>query len=535
MGGSTRCDYEWNLQATSGTIRMRSDSRSIVQKLWSYCNILRDDGLSYPDYVEQLTYLLFLKMAHERSATDPTRPPIVPEEYGWTSLTTERGPALQRQYSTILHQLGLATGMLGIIFRGAENKIRDPAKLRLLIVDLIDRRNWSALDTDIKGDAYEGLLEKNAQDTKSGAGQYFTPRPLVRAIVQCVRPDLGEAIYDPACGTGGFLLGAHEYILATHRDLSNNQLAELRLRTFHGGELVPEVTRLGTMNLLLHGIGPTDDEEGPPPIETVDSLAARPPRSYDVVLTNPPFGRRSSVTVVTSQYERRDYERSVVREDFWVSTANKELNFLQHVAAVLKPGGRAAIVVPDGVLSGGGAGESLRRRLLDEFEVHTLLRLPNGIFYASGVNANVLFFDRPVSRRPSGDGQLWVYDLRTNMHFTLVTNRLSYEPLSDFVSRYSGADRGSRTATWSVETPQGKWRAFDIADLIQREGCNWDWLWIRQDDLSHDEDSRSVEDLTREIIDELQLAIARLAELAATPEITDVEGAPYPRPSARDQ
>lgn len=495
---------------------MRSDSRLIVQKLWSYCNILRDDGLSYPDYVEQLTYLLFLKMAHERIAADAAQQRIVPDEYDWPSLTAKQGSELHDHYSAILKRLGEAPGMLGIIFRGAVNKIRDPAKLRLLVVDLIDRRNWSALDTDVKGDAYEGLLEKNAQDTKSGAGQYFTPRPLVRAIVQCIRPTLGEAIYDPACGTGGFLLGAREYIERTCSVDTDAKRKRLRLATFYGGELVPEVTRLGTMNLLLHGVGPTDDEEGAPPIETCDSLARPPERSYDVVLTNPPFGKKSSIGVVTSRRDRRDSELTILREDFWVSTTNKELNFLQHVAVALKPGGRAAVVVPDGVLSGGGSGEAVRRHLLDRFAVHTLLRLPSGIFYATGVNANVLFFDRREAEPQTGDRMLWVYDLRTNMHFTLVNNRLDEETLDDFVAHYVAEDRSMRTATWSEMRPRGRWRPYRFAELEMRSGCNWDMSWIREEDRDVGREGAPLEDLTQEIMHDLEVAMARLAELTSS-------------------
>lgn len=237
---------------------MSSAARQIVQKLWSYCSILRDDGLSYPDYVEQLTYLLFLKMAHEQAASEPSRGAIVPQGFDWPSLVSRSGSDLQVQYDEILQRLGTSDGMLGLIFRGAQNKIRDPAKLRLLIVDLIDRRNWSDLDIDVKGDAYEGLLERNAQDTKSGAGQYFTPRPVVDAVVECVQPRLGETVYDPACGTGGFLIAAFRYLLDHNPGLSHDEERHLRAASIRGTELVPAVTRLGAMNLLLHGIGSTE-------------------------------------------------------------------------------------------------------------------------------------------------------------------------------------------------------------------------------------------------------------------------------------
>lgn len=492
---------------------MKSDSQQIVQKLWSYCNILRDDGLSYPDYVEQLTYLLFLKMAQERAEASPERPSIIPVGFDWTSLTSRQGKDLHMHYSAILTKLGTATGMLGVIFRGAKNKIRDPAKLRLLVVDLINRRNWSALDTDVKGDAYEGLLEKNAQDTKSGAGQYFTPRPLVRAIVACVRPVLGETIYDPACGTGGFLLAAHEYLLRHNPVLSPEQERHLRLEAIRGAELVPEVTRLGDMNIFLHGIGPTDDEEGEPPITTMDSLADGSGQKLDIVLTNPPFGKKSSVSVLTDRRGRGTAELSVVREDFWVSTSNKELAFLQHVAVILNQPGRAAIVVPDGVLSAAGAGETIRRRLLEEYDVHTLLRLPTGIFYATGINANVLFFDRPQEAKRPQTSRLWVYDLRTDMHFTLVNNRLEERQLEEFVRCYCAHDRSLRQSTWSPEEVKGRWRSYDYCELVERDQCNLDLFWIRSDDQDRFSSGTSLDDLTSEIMRDLQEAMTQLSEL----------------------
>ena len=492
---------------------MQSDSRQIVQKLWSYCNILRDDGLSYPDYVEQLTYLLFLKMADERAQESAGKSPIVPAGVDWPSLVAKEGRELHSHYSFVLEQLSRRGGMLKIIFEGARNKIRDPAKLRLLIVDLIDRRNWSALDTDVKGDAYEGLLEKNAQDTKSGAGQYFTPRPLVRAIVECVRPQLGETIFDPACGTGGFLLGAYEYIRRCSPELTRAQEEHLRLEALRGAELVPEVTRLGAMNLLLHGIGPASDEEGEPPIVTLDSLATSPDGLYQVILTNPPFGKRSSMTVVTERQEGRTGDLDVIREDLWASSSNKELNFLQHVASLLEIGGRAAIVVPDGVLSGSGAAETVRRRLLDDFDVHTLLRLPTGIFYATGVNANVLFFDRVpmvAQRRPR---QLWIYDLRSNMHFTLVNNRLGELPLRDFVNCFAPSERAGRRATWSTENPTGRWRPYDYSELVQRPHCSFDYFWLRTDDKTVIDASASLDDLTEGILRDLKIAMQQLEDL----------------------
>ncbi len=374
-------------------------AQQVVSKLWNYCNVLRDDGLSYGDYVEQLTYLLFLKMADERTRPPYNQPSAIPPGHDWPSLVSRDGDALEVHYRHTLETLGRCPGMLGVIFRKAQNKIQDPAKLRRLVADLIDRERWTTLDADVKGDAYEGLLEKNAQDTKGGAGQYFTPRPLIQAIVDVIQPAPGETICDPACGTGGFLLAAHDYV-ATHHALDRDEKKHLRLDALRGVELVDGVTRLCAMNLLLHGIGPVSDEADPP-VKTDDSLRADPGARFDVVLSNPPFGRKSSVMTVTAEGEQEREALTVVRDDFWASTSNKQLNFVQHIKTNLAIPGRAAVVVPDNVLFEGGAGETVRRKLLHECDVHTLLRLPTGIFYGQGVKANVLFFDKkPASPTP---------------------------------------------------------------------------------------------------------------------------------------
>jgi len=370
-------------------------AQQIVSRMWNYCHLLRDEGLSYLEYIEQLTYLLFLKMAHEKTLPPYNRPSVVPPDCDWPSLLTRDGDELETHYRHVLESLGKSAGTLGVIFRKAQNKIQNPALLRRLVADLIDKEQWSALDADVKGDAYEGLLERNAEDTKSGAGQYFTPRALIRAIVDVMRPAAGQTIMDPACGTGGFLLAAYEYI-SSHHKLDRKQKAFLKTEALHGVEIVESAARLCAMNLLLHGIG-----EEVCPVAREDSLAKQPSSHYDMVLTNPPFGKKSSLTFLNEEGEEAPENRTVVREDFWVSTSNKQLNFLQHVKSLLRIHGRAAIVAPDNVLFEGGAGETIRRKLLHECDVHTLLRLPTGIFYAQGVKANVLFFDRkPASETP---------------------------------------------------------------------------------------------------------------------------------------
>jgi type I restriction enzyme M protein len=483
-------------------------STQLVQKLWNYCNILRDDGLSYGDYVEQLTYLLFLKMADEQSRPPFDKPAAVPKDYGWPSLLARDGDELEIHYRHLLETLGKEKGMLGVIFRKAQNKIQDPAKLRRLIVDLIDKEQWSSLSADVKGDAYEGLLQKNAEDVKGGAGQYFTPRPLIAAIVDVMAPSPGQTICDPACGTGGFLLAAHDYI-AKHHALDRAQKKRLKNGTLFGVELVDSVARLCCMNLLLHGIGGDGVEEVP--IDSGrDALASHGGRFYEMVLTNPPFGKKSSVTIVNEEGKAEKESLIVHRDDFWASTSNKQLNFLQHVFTLLKQHGRAAIVVPDNVLFEGGAGETVRRELLKQADVHTLLRLPTGIFYAQGVKANVLFFDRkPASEKPWTE-KLWIYDLRTNQHFTLKENPLRRTDLDDFVSCWFGKlDATQHVPTGSrldrVET--GRFKAFTYDDLLKRDKVNLDIFWLKDESLEDSANLPAPEVIATEIVEDLRAAL----------------------------
>jgi type I restriction enzyme M protein len=494
---------------------MNNHSQQIVQKLWNYCNVLRDDGLSYGDYVEQLTFLLFMKMVYERSLPPWNQPSAIPEEYDWPSLLARNGDDLEAHYRHLLQELGKKPGMLGIIFRKAQNKVQDPAKLRRLIADLIDREQWTKLDADVKGDAYEGLLEKNAQDTKGGAGQYFTPRPLIKAIVEVIRPQPGETICDPACGTGGFLLAAHDYIVKHFPNLDRDQKRHLKLQALHGVELVDAVSRLCAMNLLLHGIGPTVGDDVEPPVQTDDSLAADPGERFQVVMTNPPFGKKSSVMVVNDEGEQERQALTVVREDFWTSTTNKQLNFVQHVRTILEMHGRAAVVVPDNVLFEGGAGETIRRNLLHDCDVHTLLRLPTGIFYAQGVKANVLFFDRKPASETPWTKQLWIYDLRTNKHFTLKTNPLQRSDLDEFVACYSPENRHKRKATWSEQNPDGRWRSFSYDELIQRDKCSLDIFWLRDESLEASDNLPDPDVIAAEIIEDLQAALEQFAAINA--------------------
>ena len=480
-----------------------SNSNALVQKLWNYCSILRDDGLSYGDYVEQLTFLLFLKMADEQAKPPFQKPSPIPAEFGWDTLLKLDGDELEIHYRHTLTELGKRTGMLGVIFRKAQNKIQDPAKLRRLIVDLIDKEQWSSLSADVKGDAYEGLLQKNAEDVKGGAGQYFTPRALISAMVDVVSPQPGQAICDPSCGTGGFLLAAHDY-LAKHHQLDREQKKRLRTGTFFGIELVDSVTRLCAMNLLLHGIGGESDAELP--VVTKDALTGKH-GEYEIVLANPPFGKKSSVTIVNDAGETSKESLIINRDDFWASTSNKQLNFLQHIFTILKQHGRAAVVLPDNVLFEGGAGETIRRELLKQADVHTLLRLPTGIFYAQGVKANVLFFDRKPAQETPWTQKLWIYDLRTNLHFTLKENTLKRSDLDDFVACYNTKNRQERTES-------ERFKSFTYEELSKRDKVNLDIFWLKDEALEESANLPSPEVIAADIAADLEAALEQFATIA---------------------
>ena len=392
-----------------------------------------------------------------------------------------------------------------MIFRKAQNKIQDPAKLKRLIVDFIDKENWSATGVDIKGDAYEGLLAKGAEDIKSGAGQYFTPRALISAMVDCVQPTVADTVVDPACGTGGFLLASYEYAARDAENLTPDEKEHLRDGFVHGVELVDGTARLAAMNMLLHGMTRAD---GPSPIDVKDALTADPGERWSVVLANPPFGTKSAVKMIGEDGKTTTSNLEIVRDDFWVTTANKQLNFVQHIKTILNINGRAGVVLPDNVLFEGGAGETLRKRLLKEFDVHTLVRLPTGIFYAGGVKANVLFFDkRPASDTPWTE-KLWVYDFRTNQHFTMKQNPLRRSHLDEFVECYKpGRPRGER-----VESE--RFKAFTYDELIARDKANLDLVWLKDDSIEDVADLPAPEVLAREIVDELEKAVGEFAAIA---------------------
>ena len=494
------------------------NASSLIQKVWNFCHTLRDDGVGYGDYLEQLTYLLFLKMAHEYAQEPYKRETHIPANYDWATLRRQTGEPLETQYLATLHRLGQEPGMLGAIFFKAQNKIQDPAKLSRL-VQLIDAENWVGMDADTKGDLYEGLLQKNAEDTKSGAGQYFTPRALIQAMVACMQPEPLKTIADPACGTGGFFLVANEWLNGTgdwlrqHADglgyapprLNARQAAFLRDETFYGNEIVPGTRRLCLMNLFLHNIG---ELVGEPAVERADALIAEPRIRVDYVLANPPFGKKSSMTITNAEGEEDRDALTYERQDFWETTSNKQLNFLQHIVSMLKVTGKAAVVLPDNVLFEGGAGEKIRKKLLETCDVHTVLRLPTGIFYAQGVKANVVFFDaRPKDGRVQTKG-VWFYDLRTNQRFTLKTRPLKLDDLRDFIACYHPQNRHER-----VETERFKFYAYDA--LVARDKASLDIFWLKDDSLDNLQDLPPPDVLQQEIIEHLEAALAAFRDVAA--------------------
>ncbi|MCP4107294.1 MAG: SAM-dependent DNA methyltransferase [Desulfobacteraceae bacterium] len=492
-----------------------TNTSGIISKVWSFCHTLRDDGVSYGDYLEQLTYLLFLKMADEYSKPPYNRKIGIPKKHNWENLKKQRGAELETHYISLLRDLGKHPGMIGQIFTKSQNKIQDPAKL-FKVIQMIDSENWIMMGADVKGDIYEGLLEKNAEDTKSGAGQYFTPRPLIRCMVECIRPEPMKTIADPACGTGGFFLASYDSLLANHK-LDKKQKPFLKNSTFFGNEIVPNTRRLALMNMFLHNIGELTAEDTM--ISANDALIASPKNKYDCVLTNPPFGKKSSMTITTEQGRQEKEDLTYNRQDFWATTSNKQLNFVQHIRTMLKTTGKAAVVVPDNVLFEGGAGETVRKKLLAGTDLHTILRLPTGIFYAQGVKANVIFFDNKPAAEEPWTKEVWFYDFRTNIHFTQKKNPMKYEHLKDFINCYSPENRRTRKQTWTEQTPEGRWRKFTYDEITARDKTSLDIFWLRDDSLTDLENLPDPDVLAAEIIENLEAGAGSFREIMET--ITD--------------
>ncbi len=433
------------------------NEQTLVSKVWKIANVLAADGVGFTDYIIQLTYLLFLKMDFEMAELGYKS--SIPEEYRWDKLKEYDGLELIGQYEETLKNLSQMNNLIGTIFVKAKSAISKPVNLKK-IISMIDEEDWLSMDGDVKGAIYEGILEKNGQDKKSGAGQYFTPRALINAMVDVTKPTIGETVCDPACGTGGFLLSAFEYMKPQSANKEKQEF--LQNKSLHGVDNTALVVTLASMNLYLHGIGIDKS-----PIICDDSLEKEPEQLFDIVLANPPFGTRPQGAS----------NISAMRSDLYASTSNNQLNFLQHIMLMLKNGGRAAVVLPDNVLFEAGAGETIRKKLLNDFNLHTILRLPTGIFYANGVKANVLFFTKGTKTK-----ELWIYDYRTGVKHTLATNPLKRSDLDDFVARYNADNISARKETWSEENPKGRWKKFSYDELTARTNTGLDITWIKNDE-----------------------------------------------------
>lgn len=458
--------------------------QSIIKKVWTLATTLAGQGVGFTDYITQLTYLLFLKMDKENRELGEDS--AIPEGYQWEELTALDGTDLLKQYEDTLDLLSRQDNLIGTIFTKAQNKIDKPVYLKKVIT-MIDEEDW-LLEGDVKGAIYESILERNGQDKKSGAGQYFTPRPLIKAMVDCIRPKITETVCDPACGTGGFLLAAFDYMKEQSQDREKRRF--LRDEALHGTDNTALVVTLASMNLYLHGIG-TDRS----PIVCADSLEKQPDNLFDVILANPPFGTRPAGSV------------DIQRDDFITETKNNQLNFLQHMMVSLRNGGRAAVVLPDNVLFE-ASGEAIRRKLLTDFNLHTILRLPTGIFYAQGVKANVLFFTKG---EPTKD--VWYYDYRTGVKHTLANNKLERHHLDDFVACYNPDNLAARKETFDAENePNGRWRKYSAEELLKRDKTSLDITWMKIEN----NDDRSLSELMADIkssSDKIASAVTKLQEL----------------------
>ncbi len=489
---------------------MNEQTSSIISKVWGMCNPLRDDGVSYGDYLEQLTYLIFLKMSDEYSKPPYKKETGIPAGYTWQDMNTLKGAELESQYKATLEKLGEQSGLLGMIFKGAINKISNAAIL-YRIVQMIDKEKWVSMSSDVKGEIYEGLLQKNAEDVKSGAGQYFTPRPLIKTMVKCMRPEPGKTIADPCCGSGGFFLAAHEFITNPENyTLDRDEKEFLKNETFYGNELVANTFKMALMNLYLHNIG---DIYGKAPVTKGDALLTDPGYRVDYVLTNPPFGKKSSITMTNEEGEEEEEDLVYNRQDFWTTSSNKQLNFIQHINTILKANGKAAVVVPDNVLFEGGAGEIIREKLLETTDLHTILRLPTGIFYKQGVKANVIFYDKKPASPETQTKDVWIYDFRTNVHFTLKQHPMTEADLEDFVECYNPENRYERKETWSEDNPDGRWRKFSAEDILKRDKKSLDIFWIKDKSLAALDSLPDPDVLASEIIENLQSALSSFNEL----------------------
>ena len=463
--------------------QMKSE-QALVKKVSDIANVLAAAGVGFTDYITQLTYILFLKMDDEREEYGLTS--SIPEGYKWKDLTALSGTDLVKQYETTLEKLSGEQGLIGTIFTKATNKIQTPVHLKK-VIDMVSGENWYMLEGDVKGAIYESILEKNGKDKKSGAGQYFTPRALIKAMVDVIDPKIMETVADPACGTGGFLLAAYEHMKKQSNEIS--KLDFLRNKALFGADNTPLVVTLASMNLYLHDIGTKGS-----PIVCQDSLLDTSDRMFDVILANPPFGTRP----------QGSGEVSVVRTEF-IKTSDNQLNFLQHIMSIVKTGGRVAVVLPDSVLSDGKDATAIRKKLMKDFNLHTILRLCPGLFYAN-ISTNVLFFDKG---KPTED--IWVYDYKTGIKHTLATKPLKREDLDDFVACYCSGHMQDRKETYDKETnPNGRWRRYSAAEIAKRKDLDFKWIdFTEKDERNLSEILDEIDAKSQNIVN----AVARLREL----------------------
>lgn len=458
---------------------------ALLNKVWKIANVLSAAGVGFTDYITQLTYILFLKMDDEKEELGLGS--SIPNGCKWVDLIKLNGTDLVDKYEEILEELSKEEGLIGTIFTKATNKIDRPVMLKK-VIDMVSEENWYMMEGDFKGAIYEGILEKNGQDKKSGAGQYFTPRALISAIVDVINPKITETIADPCCGTGGFLLAAYEHMRKQSKNVEKQKF--LKNNALYGADNTSLVVTLASMNLYLHDIGINKS-----PIAYKDSLIETTDDMYQIVMTNPPFGTRPQGSI----------EVSANRPEF-IKTSDNQVNFLQHIMSIVKTGGRVGVVLPDSVLTDGDSTKKVRDKLMKDFNLHTILRLPTGIFYAGGVKTNVLFFEKG---KPTKD--IWVYDYRTGVKHTMVTKPMTREHLQDFVDCYCSGHMKDRVETYDAETnPTGRWRKFSEDEVKAREDLNFKWIDTTE------EDNRSI----GEILDEMQeeangitAAITQLKEL----------------------
>lgn len=465
---------------------IQKSEATLVKKVWDIANVLAAAGVGFTDYITQLTYILFLKMDAEKEELGLGS--SIPEGYKWEDIAELNGDDLIDKYEDVLKELSKDDGLIGTIFTKASNKINSPVHLAK-VLQMVGNENWYMMEGDFKGAIYESILEKNGQDKKSGAGQYFTPRSLIKAMVEVTDPKITETVADPACGTGGFLLAAYEHMKPQSREIAKQNF--LKNNALFGADNTALVVTLASMNLYLHDIGTEKS-----PIICQDSLLDTSEKMFDVILANPPFGTRPQGSVAVDS----------ARPEF-IKTSDNQVNFLQHIMSIVKTGGRVAVVLPDNVLTDGNATAKVREKLLTDFNLHTILRLPTGIFYAGGVKTNVLFFEKGSKTK-----DIWVYDYRTGVKHTMATKPMTRADLDDFVNCYCSGHLEDRKETYSEKNPNGRWRKYSEEEVYSRDQLKLDFKWM---DLT-EKDDRTIGELLDEMQDKaaaISNAISKLQEI----------------------